>query len=84
MIIRSPPVSKGVIKYDSGDQIPAFLLQSSHSERKLIKVRRHPRRQQIFQMPRRDSTRWLSFDAALRRGLTVISISRPQFSQDQK
>jgi hypothetical protein len=31
-----------VIKYDSGDQIPAFLLQSSHSERKLIKVRRHP------------------------------------------
>jgi hypothetical protein len=36
MIIRTP-VSKGVIKYDSGDQISAFLLQSSHSGRKLIK-----------------------------------------------
>jgi hypothetical protein len=36
-----------MIEYDDRDQIPTFLLRSSHSGRKFIEGRWQPRRQQI-------------------------------------
>jgi hypothetical protein len=49
MIIRCPSI-KGMIEHHDGDQIPAFLLRSSHSGRKFIAGRRHLRRQYVSQV----------------------------------
>jgi hypothetical protein len=42
------PLSKGMIGYDNGAQIAAFLLRSSHSGRKFIDCRLHPSRQGLM------------------------------------